>query len=156
MYLLGVSLILNKIGMGGTFDHLHDGHKYLLKTALSISHFIEIGLTSQELLNNKKAASKLEDYTTRETNLKNFISSFTDLSRVSIVEIKNWDDMAKNSQDPSYEGLILSQETYSNAVKLNELREQKGLKPIILIVIPLLKDKNNKKISSTAIREKLE
>ena len=64
--------------------------------------------------------------------------------------------MAKYSQDPDYEGLILSQETYSNAVKLNELREENGLKPIILIVIPLLKDKNNKKISSTAIREKLE
>ncbi|MHA2288220.1 MAG: hypothetical protein ACXABG_05490, partial [Promethearchaeota archaeon] len=89
-------------------------------------------------------------------NLKYFISSFADLSRVNIVEIKNWEDMAIYSQDPDYEGLILSQETYSNAVKLNELREQKGLKPIILIVIPLLKDKNNKKISSTAIREKLE
>ena len=142
--------------MGGTFDHLHDGHKYLLKIALTISHVIEIGLTSQELLKKKKVASKLEDYTIRETNLKNYISSFTDLNRVSIVEIKNWDDMAKYSQDPDYEGLILSQETYSNAVKLNELREENGLNPIILIVIPLLKDKNNKKISSTAIREKLE
>ena len=48
--------------MGGTFDHLHDGHKFLLKTALSISHFVEIGLTSQELLVNKKAFSKLEDF----------------------------------------------------------------------------------------------
>ena len=142
--------------MGGTFDHLHDGHKFLLRTALKISHNIEIGLTSQNLLKNKKATSKLEDYNTRERNLKNFLSSFTDLSRVNIVEIKNWDDMAKYSQDPDYEGLILSQETYSNAVKLNDLREEKGLNPIILIVIPLLKDKNNKKISSTAIREKLE
>ena len=141
--------------MGGTFDHLHDGHKFLLRTALSLSHFVEIGLTSQELLVNKKAASKLEDYATRYKNLSDFISSFTDVRRVNIVEIKNWDDMAKYSQDPDYEGLILSQETYSNAVKLNELREQKGLKPIILIVIPLLKDKNNEKISSTAIREKL-
>ena len=142
--------------MGGTFDHLHDGHKYLLRTALNISQFIEIGLTSQDLLDNKKGFSKLEDYATRKTNLKDFISSFTDLNRVSIVEIKDWNDMAKYSQDPDYEGLILSQETYSNAVKLNELREQKGLKPIILIVIPLLKDKNSRKISSTAIREKLE
>ncbi len=142
--------------MGGTFDHLHDGHKFLLRTALNISHFIEIGLTSQELLKNKKASSKLEDYNTREANLRSFINSFTDLNRVNIVEIKNWDDMATYSQDPDYEGLILSQETYSNAVKLNELREEKGLNPIVLIVVPLLKDKNNKKISSTAIREKLE
>ncbi|MFX0047570.1 MAG: pantetheine-phosphate adenylyltransferase [Candidatus Hermodarchaeota archaeon] len=151
-----MSLILNKIGMGGTFDHLHDGHKYLLKIALNISNFVEIGLTTQELLKNKKAASKLEDYDTREKNLKNFISLITDLNRVNIVEIKNWDDMAKYSQDPDYEGLIVSQETYSNAVKLNELREEKGLNPIIIIVIPLLKDENNNKISSTAIREKLQ
>jgi len=141
--------------MGGTFDHLHDGHKFLLRTALQLSHNIEIGLTSQNLLKNKKAISKLEDYNTRETNLKNFICSFTDLSRVNIVEIKNWNDMAKYSQDPDYEGLILSQETYSNAVKLNELREEKGLNPLILIVIPLIKDKSSQKISSTAIREKL-
>ncbi len=141
--------------MGGTFDHLHDGHKFLLRTALKLSHNIEIGLTSQNLLKNKKATSKLEDYITRETNLKNFICSFTDLSRVNIVEIKNWDEMAKYSQDPDYEGLILSQETYSNAVKLNELREEKGLNPLILIVIPLIKDKSSQKISSTAIREKL-
>jgi len=141
--------------MGGTFDHLHDGHKFLLRTALKLSHNIEIGLTSQNLLKNKKAISKLEDYNTRETNLKNFICSFTDLSRVNIVEIKNWDDMAKYSQDPDYDGLILSQETYSNAVKLNELREKKGLKSLVLIVIPLIKDKSSQKISSTAIREKL-
>lgn len=142
--------------MGGTFDHLHEGHKYLLKIALSISHFVEIGLTSQELLKNKKASSKLEDYNTRKTNLKNFICSFTDLNRVNIVEIKNWDDMTGYSQDPEYEGLILSQETYLNAVKLNEQREEKGLDPIILIVVPILKDENNKKYSSTAIRENLE
>jgi len=141
--------------MGGTFDHLHDGHKFLLRTALKISHNIEIGLTSQNLLKNKKATSKLEDYNTRERNLKNFLSSFTDLSRVNIVEIKNWDDMAKYSQSSDYEGLILSQETYSNAVKLNELREKKGMNPLVLIVIPLIKDKSNQKISSTAIREKL-
>ncbi len=63
--------------------------------------------------------------------------------------------MAKYSQDPDYEGLILSQETYSNAVKLNELREEKGLNPLVLIVIPLIKDKSNQIINSTAIREKL-
>jgi len=141
--------------LGGTFDHLHEGHKFLLITALSISEFIEIGLTSQSLLENKRFASNLEDYETREENLKEFISTFADLTRVSIVEIKNWDDMNQYAQDPEYEGLILSQETYENALKLNQNRENKGLKPLILIVIPLIKDKNNNKISSTSIREKL-
>ena len=141
--------------MGGTFDHLHDGHKFLLKTALNLSKTIEIGLTSQELLKNKKSPSKLEDYDTRKNKLIAFISTFTDVNRVSIVEIRNWDDMTKYSQDPGYDGLIVSQETYPNAVKLSEQREAKGLGALILIVIPLLKDKNNRRISSTAIREEL-
>jgi len=141
--------------MGGTFDHLHVGHKFLLRTALKLSKTIEIGLTSQGLLKNKNSPSKLEDYNTRKNNLETFISTFTDINRVSIVEIRNWDDMAKYSQDPEYEGLVVSQETYSNAVKLSEQREAKGLEPLILIVIPLLKDKNNIKISSTAIRAEL-
>lgn len=63
--------------------------------------------------------------------------------------------MDKYAQDPEYDGLIVSQETYENALKLNENREKKGLKPLILIVIPLIQDENNNKISSTSIREKL-
>ena len=141
--------------MGGTFDHLHEGHKLLLKTALSVSEFIEIGLTSQKLLEKKQFSSKLEDYNVREANIKNYISSFTNLKRINIVEIKDWNEMNKYAQDPQYEGLIVSQETYENALKLNESREKKGLGPLILIVIPLIKDINNNKISSTSIRENL-
>jgi len=48
--------------------------------------------------------------------------------------------MDKYAQDPEYEGLIVSQETYENALKLNENREKKGLKPLVLIVIPILKE----------------
>ena len=141
--------------MGGTFDHLHEGHKFLLKTALSISEIVEIGLTTQNLLENKEFYSKLEDYKTRQEKLKDFIKTFTNLERINIVEIKNWDDMDRYAQDPEYEGLVVSQETYENAVKLSETREKIGLKPLILIVIPIFRDKNNQKLSSTSIRKKL-
>jgi len=127
----------------------------LLKIALSISEFVEIGLTSQDLLKNKQNFSKLEDYETREENLKTYISSITELKRINIVEISNWSDMDKYAQDPEYEGLVVSQETYDNALKLNENRVKKGLKPLVLIVIPLLKDESNNKISSTSIRKKI-
>ena len=127
----------------------------MLKTALSVSEYIEIGLTSQDLLKNKQHFSKLENYQTRKQNLIAYLRSITDLKRISIVEIKNWADMDKYAQDPEYEGLIVSQETYENALKLNENREKKGLNPLVLIVIPLLKDKDQNKVSSTSIREKL-
>ncbi|MBY8986319.1 MAG: adenylyltransferase/cytidyltransferase family protein, partial [Candidatus Lokiarchaeota archaeon] len=89
--------------MGGTFDHLHEGHKFLLRTAISISESIEIGLTSQNLLEQKQYVSKLEDYETRKKNLKEFLASFSDLKRTNIVEIKNWDDMNNYAQSPDYD-----------------------------------------------------
>jgi len=112
-------------------------------------------LTSQDLLKNKKFSSKLEDYKTRKENLKSYLKSIADLNRINIVEIQNWSDMDKYAQDPEYDGLVVSQETYENALTLNENRERKGLKPLVLIVIPLLKDQDKNRISSTLIREKI-
>ena len=54
-----------------------------------------------------------------------------------------------------YEGIVVSQETYENAVKLSETRAKIGSEPLILIVIPIFKDKNNQKLSSTSIRKEL-
>lgn len=152
---MGVFQILKLVGLGGTFDHLHEGHKLLLRTALSISEHIEVGLTSQTLLENKEYSSKLEDYETRKKNLIDFVSSFSDPKRTNVVEINNWNEMSGYAQKPDYEGLVVSQETYDNALKLNKERENIGLKPLILIVIPLIKDEKNIKISSTSIRESL-
>ena len=42
------------VGIGGTFDHLHEGHKLLVETALKISKKLMIGLTTDRLLGNKK------------------------------------------------------------------------------------------------------
>ena len=139
--------------MGGTFDHLHKGHKLLIKTALSISNNLVIGLTTRRLLKSKNYASKLEDYKTREKNLKKFISSFTDLKRVKIIELN--EPYGPPINDPEYEGLVVSQDTYPNALKMNEIREKKGFEPMIIITIPLIKGEDNKKLSSTSIRKKL-
>ncbi len=139
--------------MGGTFDHLHEGHKSLIKTALSISNNIVIGLTTEKLLKNKKAASKLENYETRKRNLEDFIKIIADITRVQIIELN--DIYGPPINEPDYDGIVVSQETYKIAVKINEIRENKGFKPLIVIVIPIIKDENNQKISSTSIREKL-
>ena len=41
--------------LGGTFDHMHDGHKILLSVAAFLtSQKLIIGVTDQELLENKK------------------------------------------------------------------------------------------------------
>jgi len=139
--------------MGGTFDHLHDGHKFLIKTALNFSKKIVIGLTTEDLLKKKKYAEKIENYKTREQNLKTFINSIGHLNRVEIIPLN--DLYGPPVHDPEYEGIIASQETYRNALKINEIRESKSFTPLIIIIIPMIKNSQNSIISSTSIREKL-
>ncbi|ELR09879.1 hypothetical protein VC83_03274 [Pseudogymnoascus destructans] len=81
------------VAVGGTFDHLHAGHKLLLTaTALMLqpplhtsqSHRrLIIGITGDELLKNKKYAEQLESWKRREEGVVNFLLpllSFTTLS----------------------------------------------------------------------------
>jgi len=139
--------------MGGTFDHLHDGHKFLIKTALLFSKKIVIGLATENLLKKKKNAEKIENYKLREQNLKTFIDSIGYLNRVEIIPLN--DPYGPPVHEPEYEGIIASQETYKNALKINEIRESKSFTPLIIIVIPMIKDRNENILSSTAIRERL-
>ena len=136
--------------MGGTFDHLHEGHKYLISTALLLSKKVVIGLTSESLLKNKEFFSKMQSYDERETAIISYISKISDISRVEIVKLK--DPYGPPIHEEDYEGIIVSQETYKNALTINNMREKNGFKPMIIIVIPILKNSNNEKISSTIIR----
>ncbi len=145
--------MLKLIGMGGTFDHLHEGHKYLLRTALSLSENVVIGLTTQKMLINKRFPSKIQGYEIRKKNLEIFISSITDLNRVKIIGLV--DPYGPPIHEPEYEGILASQETYNGALEINKIREKKGFNPLIIIIIPLLKGEDNIRYSSTAIREKL-
>ncbi|MEJ2251049.1 MAG: pantetheine-phosphate adenylyltransferase [Candidatus Lokiarchaeota archaeon] len=145
--------MLNLVGLGGTFDHLHKGHKLLIHTALKVSDRVVIGLTSEKLLKNKKYFEKIETYEEREKNINEYIKQVTDPKRVQIIELN--DPFGPPIHDSSYEGIVVSQETYNGALNINEIRNEKGFKPLIIIVVPIIKDKENKKINSTSIREKI-
>ena len=43
----------NLIGLGGSFDHLHDGHRFLLETATKLANHMTIGLTTDEMIKHK-------------------------------------------------------------------------------------------------------
>ncbi|KAK8252855.1 pantetheine-phosphate adenylyltransferase family protein-like protein [Phyllosticta capitalensis] len=74
------------VAVGGTFDHLHIGHKLLLTmTAFAVEsatnveedtqRSITIGITGDELLKNKKYAEYLEDWDTRQRAVYDFLSA---------------------------------------------------------------------------------
>ncbi|KLJ10396.1 hypothetical protein EMPG_14225 [Blastomyces silverae] len=79
------------VAVGGTFDHLHAGHKLLLTaTALAIDavppgskpvqRTITIGITGDELLVNKKYAEYLESWDERWQGVWAFMESVMDFS----------------------------------------------------------------------------
>ncbi|QIW97250.1 hypothetical protein AMS68_002768 [Peltaster fructicola] len=73
------------VAVGGTFDHLHIGHKLLLTMTLFTADIqsgssITVGLTGDELLKNKKYADVLESWHDREQAIEDFCDSMLDFS----------------------------------------------------------------------------
>lgn len=81
---------IHSVAVGGTFDHLHIGHKLLLTmTAFvldqqrtsnedSVERSITIGITGDELLKNKKYAEQLESWSRRQERAHEFLNSIID------------------------------------------------------------------------------
>ena len=75
------------IAVGGTFDHLHAGHKLLLTMATLLlqppdqsdqQRRIVVGITQDELLKNKRYAGFLESWDVRQQNVSDFLLALLD------------------------------------------------------------------------------
>lgn len=141
------------VGIGGTFDHLHRGHKLLIETAIKISEKLMIGLSTDQLLENKKFKENIQAYSFRKKNLVDFLKKKSALDQTEICELN--DPFGPPARESEYEAIVVSQETYEGALRINEMRQEKGLKPLIIVVIPILKNDLNKKISSTDFRKSI-
>jgi phosphopantetheine adenylyltransferase len=75
--------IHHHVAVGGTFDHLHIGHKLLLTMTLfavdddstDIPRSATIGITGDKLLVNKKYAEVLESWPHRQKSVQQFVDS---------------------------------------------------------------------------------
>ncbi|GAB7358437.1 hypothetical protein MBLNU230_g2503t1 [Neophaeotheca triangularis] len=74
------------VAVGGTFDHIHIGHKLLLTmTIFAVDEGIgerscTIGITGDEMLKNKKHAEVLESWRDRQTVTSNFLNSLVNFT----------------------------------------------------------------------------
>lgn len=102
--------------LGGTFDHLHLGHKLLL-TALALAldrvtkddqdatdRFLWVCVTGDELLVNKKYAEALESWDKRCHNTMSFLAAILDfgLPRSSFDEVEKADKPGPNGKWVKY------------------------------------------------------
>ena len=137
------------IAMGGTFDVIHSGHMALLNKAFSISSKIIIGLSSDQLA-AKRGKKLVNGYSKRLSSLKDVIEERFPNSSYEISKLEN--DFGPAVIEGSVKALVVSKETSSKGVKLNELRMERNLPPVEIVVVPMVLAKDGKPISSTRIK----
>jgi phosphopantetheine adenylyltransferase len=110
----------NSVALGGTFDHLHSGHKLMLSLAALLSHDrILCGITASEMLESKNHPDKLEPLEQRMLTVQKFLCEFKqDFERnVEIVTLR--DPFGPTIELDDLEALVVSPETLPGGLKSN-------------------------------------
>ena len=137
------------VAMGGTFDVIHSGHMELLNKAFSISSKVIIGLSSDQLA-TKKGKNLVNDYSKRLSLLKSVIEkNFPNIS-YEISKLEN--DFGPAVIEGSVKALVVSEETSNKGLLLNDLRAEKNLPPVKIVVVPMVLAEDGKAISTTRIK----
>ncbi len=137
------------VAMGGTFDVIHKGHITLLSEAFSISAKVIIGLTSDELALRKEKDLQ-NDYNKRlETLVKTIETKFPNIE-FEISKLDN--DFGPAVLEKEVQALVVSSETSDQGEILNQLRKQKNLPLVDVVVVPMVLAQDGLRISTTRIK----
>jgi pantetheine-phosphate adenylyltransferase len=138
-----------RVATGGTFDHIHAGHRRLLERSFEVGEEVVIGLTSDEFVARMGKKTEL-GYAEREAELRRFIDGRFPGRRYAIAEL--FDYFGPGIVDPSVEALVASPETSRRLELANGLRAEKGFPPLELVTIGWVTAEDGRPISSTRIR----
>jgi pantetheine-phosphate adenylyltransferase len=122
--------------LGGTFDHLHGGHKVLITiAALHASEKLYVGIAAQDLLKKKKFASELEEFSLRASRVVEFVNLIW--PKIACVTEELTDIYGPSVYD-DVEMLVVSRETKSGGEAVNKKRVELNRKPADLLVLELV------------------
>ncbi|KAA8893511.1 hypothetical protein FN846DRAFT_913959 [Sphaerosporella brunnea] len=183
------------VAVGGTFDHLHLGHKllltctaYMASTATASTRLI-VGLSGPPMLKDKKHTEYMESWETRASRTLEFLRDILDVTpydcrtplATEVVEggmvatFTEWrgedaeaigapktltvfvselsDPFGPTITEKNITALVVTKETESGGVAVNNKREEKGWVPLEVGVVDLLMD-GGEKLSSTELRRR--
>ncbi|KAH8117389.1 Nucleotidylyl transferase [Phellopilus nigrolimitatus] len=125
------------VALGGTFDHLHSGHKILLSMAAWIAHKkVIVGVTDDNLLQKKSNKEVMEPLDVRIERVRRFIEFFKQGLSYEIVPIG--DVYGPTAVDPNIQALVVSKETLGGASAIAKHREAKNLPALTCFVIDVI------------------
>ncbi len=133
---------MKRVVVGGTFEYLHRGHRELLKKAFEMGDYVLIGVTSDDF---KRECTK--SFKERRKAVENFVRGFG--KKYEIVEIH---DKYGPTLEEDFDIIVVSPETRKTAEEINRLREERGMKRMEILEIPLVIGEDLLPISSSRIR----
>ncbi|KAF8660619.1 hypothetical protein AX16_001598 [Volvariella volvacea WC 439] len=152
------------VALGGTFDHLHAGHKILLSMGAWIAaEKIIVGVTDDALLQGKSNKHVLQKLPERMERVRQFLSLFKPGIVYDIVPIQ--DVYGPTGWDPNIQALVVSKETLSGADSIHAHRANHSLPALQTFIIDVISPSESSldhddlemlkktKMSSTFIRE---
>jgi pantetheine-phosphate adenylyltransferase len=122
--------------LGGTFDHLHGGHKVLLTAAaFAATHKLYIGVTADSMLKRKAYIQAMQTIQHRSQAVKTFLRNIKPELHVVVEELH---DIYGPALQPDAQLLIVSKETETGALEVNKKRLELGLNPLRIHVVDLV------------------
>lgn len=134
-----------KVGVGGTFNVLHRGHRALLDKAFEVGDEVAVGITSDRLA--APGRGDLRPLEERQRELEEYLR--TKGKRWSLVVID--DPAGGTAGDTDIGALIVSPETSPRAERINRERAVAGRAPLQLVRVPHVLAEDGLPISSTRI-----
>lgn len=137
------------IAVGGTFDHIHTGHRALLKRAFDTSEFVVIGLTSDVFAASEGKVVE-HDFEYRRLQLLEYLTNAYPDRQYLITKLDTKFGQGIFTKD--IEAIVVSSETSHSVKAANRKRSEIGLAELKIEIVPLVVAEDGKKISSTRIR----
>lgn len=138
--------------VGGTFDHLHNGHiKLLIVACMASTEHLFVAVCSDKMVKYKKYSEYIEDEKTRYDNVVTILNLINPELKKTIVIINDpYEPSLIFNHDLN--ALVLSSETYEDGFIINNKRTKKGLNKFIILEI----QRSKTDISSTSIRKEIQ
>lgn len=135
---------MRTVAVAGTFDVIHDGHLALLSRAFAEGDRVVVGITSDRMASAGRDV--VHPLYLRRAELEERLSAFGEYEVFVLEDMYGPDDVMDG-----VDALVVSEETLGNGRLINERRASRGLRPLELLVVPLVMANDGAKISSRAI-----
>lgn len=139
------------LALGGTFDHLHKGHRALLDEGFRVGEKVLIGIVSDQLARTL-GKSPDANFETRRRAVEEYIRKKHPNAKWETFPL--FEPYGPFGSDPNVEAVVVTPESLPRAESGNVGRVKRGLKPVDILMVPLVLAEDGIRISSTRIRRK--